>query len=102
MWVRSDGNSCANCSTNLGNSRDSNTDKYWRSIASFPVGQLAGSTVLDAAIGAALVSGTGNLDGQRWHRPAWAHALRKAAVNCIAVVPYVLYFRRRRVLRGRR
>lgn len=57
---KSDGYSCSNCGLNVGNSRDSNTDRYWRSLASFPIGQIAGAMVFDAEIGTSLISGTGN------------------------------------------
>jgi RHS repeat-associated protein len=61
---KSDGYSCQDCGMHLGNSQDvingRATDRYWRSIAVFPIGQLVGKYVDDVAIGAALNSGTAN------------------------------------------
>jgi len=45
---KSDGSSCSLCGIKMGNSRDNNTDKYWRSTVRYPYSGLWNKLVIDA------------------------------------------------------
>jgi RHS repeat-associated protein len=60
---KSDGYSCASCGIAFGNSRDSNVDRWWRSVVHYNYEQLFGTQVLSASFDVAYRSGTANSYG---------------------------------------
>lgn len=55
---KSDGYSCSGCGIQFGNSRDNNTNKYWRSMVHFPYATVFNAQIVDAWLDVSYRSGS--------------------------------------------
>lgn len=64
---KSDGYSCENCGTRIGNSRSSGQDSYYRALVHYDYEQFFGRQIIDAEVHYVTESGTVNLAGGLLH-----------------------------------